>query len=65
MIYAPRGSHGGLQEGYQMATSNLHFTRPHTRVITMEIPFAFEVEALETNSKYERKKALRRFKIFR
>ncbi len=52
--------HGGLQEGYQKATWNLHFMKPHTIMTTMKVSF-FEVEAVKPNSKYERKQALRRF----
>jgi hypothetical protein len=45
-------------EGYkENSICNLHFTRPHTIVITMGIPLvvAFEVEAIKPYSKYERR----------
>jgi hypothetical protein len=50
-VYAPRGSHGGVQEGYQRVARNLHFTRPHTIMTTMGISFVttFEVEVVEPN----------------
>jgi hypothetical protein len=49
MVYTLRGGHGGLQNGFQRTTRNLHFMRPATMVITMAFPFvvAFEVEVVE------------------
>ncbi len=61
-VYAPRGSHGGLQSRFHRAARNLHFMKPTTMVITMGFPFvvAFEVEVVEQDSKYE-KRLLHRF----
>jgi hypothetical protein len=52
---------GVVVEGYKEnsigITCNLHFMRTHTIVTTMGIPLvvAFEVEAIELNSEYERR----------
>jgi hypothetical protein len=61
-VYAPRNSYGGVQEGYQRVARNLDFTRPHTTMTTMGIPFvaAFEVEVVEPNLEYKRRQTLKR-----
>ncbi len=50
-VYAPRGSHGGVQEGYKRVAQNLHVTRPHTITTTMGISFVatFKLEVVEPN----------------
>jgi hypothetical protein len=60
--YAQGGSRGGLQKGYQRPAQNIHFMTPHTMMTAMGVPsiVAFKVEAIEPNSKYERRQALRR-----
>ncbi len=57
----------GYKKGTRGATQNLHFTRPHTMVTTMEVPFvaAFKVEVVKPNSKYERRHAFKKLENLR
>lgn len=67
MAHAQVGSCGGLQGEFQRSSHNLHFTRSPTTVTTMGIPSiaTFKVEAIELDSKYEKRQAMRRFEKLR
>jgi hypothetical protein len=67
MINTQGGRCGGLQGGFQRAAHNLHFVIFSTIVTTMGVRFVatFEVEAIEQNSEFERRYAMRRFEKLR
>jgi hypothetical protein len=66
-IHAQGNSRGRLQGEFQRSTHNLHFTRSPTMVTTMGVPskVIFEVEAIELDSKYERRQAMKRLEKLR